>query len=449
MSLALGLAGRPFQLGERLAIELREALLRHARALALGGLLVAAAGLVTGLYLWAGQRFAPPPMSYVTSVVPIAVHIPMALAYALVGAILATRRPDNAIGWLFLSIGVLSSFVPAIDFLVAAASRQYVAPPATTVLLAWLASNFHLPMVSALVIVVFLIFPDGRAVSARWAWAGWVAVAGALLVGFGQALDPSGLRWYPTLPNPTAGPSWFGPVALGIQVVGMGAIIGALGAAMWTMVMRWRCCSRELHRGLAPVVASVLGLAATGGCLVIVRYGLTVGQSTGEIVLVATLLAATMVPIAAAFAMLRYHLFDVDLVLAHALVYVPLTGFLAGLYAASVALFTRIFVALTGDSSDVVVVLATLLLAGTFAPLRKVLENFVDRHFKPAEAASAAAQHAHADASSAAAHHQHADAVLERSAGDPEPAAALAELHELQARLTQLEAELSGASPAR
>ena len=435
MSLALGLAARPFQLGERLAIELREALLRHTRALAVAGLGLSAAALLGALVLWAGQRFAPPPMSYVTSVVPIAVHMPMALAYALVGAILGIRQPRNAIGWLFLSIGLLSSMVPAIDFLVAAAGHQYVAPPGTTVLLAWFASNFHLPMVSAIVIVVFLIFPDGRALSARWARAGWLAVAGALLIGLGQALDPSGLRWYPTLPNPTAGPSSFGPVAFGIQLIGIGGIIGALVAAMWAMALRWRGYTAEQRHGLASVAAAVLALATTGGALVVVRYALNVGQATGEIVLVATLVAAATVPIAAAFGMLRYHLFNVDLVLAHALVYVPLTGFLAGLYAASVALFTRIFVALTGDSSDVVVVLATLLLAGTFAPLRKVLENFVDRHFKPAEAASAAAHHAHADGS-------------EAPARGLEPAAALAELRELQARMAHLEAELSGSTPA-
>ncbi|HYL40980.1 MAG TPA: hypothetical protein VET90_06705, partial [Candidatus Binatus sp.] len=305
---------------------------------------------------------------------------------------------------------------------VAAASGGFVAPAGTTVFLAWLASNFQLPMLSAIIIVVFLIFPDGRALSARWARAGWLAVAGALLVGFGEALDPSGLRWYPTLPNPTAGPSWFGVVSFGIQVAGMIVILGALAAAMWAMVLRWRGYGPRARRGVATVALSVMALAATGGALVVVRYALAVNQSTGEIVLVATLIAATTVPIAAAFGMLRHHLFDVDLVLTHALVYVPLTGFLAGLYAAAVALFTRIFVAVTGDSSDIVIVLSTLVLAGAFTPVRKALETFVDRHFKPSDSAGSAHREGH----------QPADAT-------PLPVDPRDELRELQARLARLE----------
>src|SRR5512140_1453202 len=133
----------------------------------------------------------------------------MILAFSVIGAIVAARQPRNAIGWLFLGIGMGSAFIPAIDFLVAGTGSQFVAAPTETVLLAWLSSNFHLPLVGSLVIVVFLIFPDGQALPGRWSRAAWLAVGGALLVGLGQALDPSGLRWYPTMPNPTAGPAWF------------------------------------------------------------------------------------------------------------------------------------------------------------------------------------------------------------------------------------------------
>ncbi len=434
MSLAVALATGPARLGARLATECRGVVLARARVVAIGLLLLSAGALAAGLFMWAGQRFAPPPMSFVTTVLPIAATFPMALAYALVGALLATQRPCNAIGWLFLAIGVLSSFLPAVDLLVASAATQYVAPAGTTVLFAWLSSNFHLPLMSALVIVVFLLFPEGRALSPRWGRAGWLAIAGALLVGFGQALDPSGLRWYPTLPNPTAGPAWFGPMAFVIALAGMAAIVGALGLAMWAMVLRWRAYDAATRRGLAAIAGSVLALALTGGSLVVVRYGLTVSQATGEVVLVATLLAATSVPLVAVFGMHRYHLFDVDLVLAHALVYVPLTGVLAGLYAAAVSLFTRIFIAVTGDSSDVVIVLATLVLAGTFAPLRKALETFVDGHFKPAERAAKRARRRGQRASRAAAG---------ESGVDP-----LTELRELQARLARLEERLAGA-PAK
>lgn len=437
MTLAVGLVARPAALGERLVARAIEAFVRHARPIALGGLALSAIAVGLGLLLWAGERFAPPPMSYVTTVLPIALHIPMALAYALVGTILACRQPRNAIGWLFLLIGLLSSGVPAVDFLVARVGGQFVAPAGSTVFLAWLASSFHLPLVGAAVIVVFLIFPDGRALPG-WSRAGWLALVGSLLVGFGQALDPSGLRWYPTLPNPTAAPTWFAPVSIGIQVVGLSLVMGALAAATWGMVLRYRSYAPEARHGLFVVGLAVFALAAAGGALMVVRYGLEVAPTTGEVILVATLVAATAVPIAAAFGMLRYHLFDVDLVLTHALVYIPLTGSLAGLYAASVALFTRIFVALTGDSSDVVIVLSTLLLAGTFAPLRKALENFVDQHFKPGEKAAVASDGGRREVTSKTARRR-------RAKLDPscQPDGLAADLCELRLRLARLEEELA------
>src|SRR4051812_10674532 len=273
MTAAVALVARPVQLGGRLAAELVERSLAHARALALGGLAFSLAGVAVGLVLWAGQRFAPPPMSFVTSDIPIAVHMAMVIAYSLVGALLTARRPGNPIGWLFLAIGMLASVVPPIDFLVAAVGGQFVAPAPTTVLLAWLASNFHLPMTGAIVIVVFLIFPDGHSLPGRWSQAGWLAIGGSLLVGFGQALDPSGLRWYPTMPNPTALPPAYGNVAIPVQLIGLVGVMVALAIATWAMVLRYRHYAPETRRGLGAIGATVLTLAGAGGALLVVRYG--------------------------------------------------------------------------------------------------------------------------------------------------------------------------------
>jgi hypothetical protein len=415
---ALGLAARPLQAGGRLALGARERLLGHARVLAVGGVVVAIAAIAWGLVLWAGQRFAPPPVSFVSTPLPIAIHIAMSLAYATVGTIIGARQPRNAIGWLFLTIGIVSSVVPAIDFLVAGAGSSFSAPPATTVLLAWLASNFHLPMVGAIVIAVFLIFPDGRPMSGRWSRAGWLAVLGALLVGFGQAFDPSGLRWYPTMPNPTSLPALYGFVAIALQVAGLALVMAALGIGVWAMIVRYRHYSPTERRGLFWVALTVVQLATAGGALLVVRYGIVVPPSAGEAVLVVTLVAATLVPLAAIDGMLRYRLFNIELVLAHALVYVPLSAFLAGLYAASVALFQRVFANVSGDTSDITIVLTTLVLAGTFTPVRKWLEGVVDRHFKPVGSPTGPAS----------------------GSPDLDPAA---ELRELQARLARLERLLS------
>jgi hypothetical protein len=80
-------------------------------------------------------------------------------------------------------------------------------------------------------------------------------------------------------------------------------------------------------------------------------------------------------------------------ILNRALVYIPLTGILGGLYAAGVALFQRLFMTVTGDRSDAAIVITTLVMAGLFTPVKNSLQNFVDRRFKPAGATQPDSHH--------------------------------------------------------
>jgi hypothetical protein len=119
---------------------------------------------------------------------------------------------------------------------------------------------------------------------------------------------------------------------------------------------------------------------------VVVRYGFQADYATGHLLLATALAAGCLLPVAAAVAILHHRLYDIDLILNRALVYIPLTAMLAGAYAAGVALFQRLFMAVTGDKSDGAVVITTLVLAGLFTPVRNGIQNFVDRRFKPAGA---------------------------------------------------------------
>jgi hypothetical protein len=93
-------------------------------------------------------------------------------------------------------------------------------------------------------------------------------------------------------------------------------------------------------------------------------------------------LATLIAPASLGLAILRYRLWDIDLLINRTLVYVPMTALLAGLYTASVALTQRLFIALTGERSDAVIVFVTLLLATAFSSLRGRLQTLVDRRFK-------------------------------------------------------------------
>src|SRR4030065_893294 len=93
-------------------------------------------------------------------------------------------------------------------------------------------------------------------------------------------------------------------------------------------------------------------------------------------------LAALLAPVALGIAILRYRLWDIDLIINRTLVYVPLTALVAGLYAASLTLSQRAFIAMTGQPSDLSLAPAVLVLASTFTPIKQRLQDVVERRFR-------------------------------------------------------------------
>ncbi len=95
-------------------------------------------------------------------------------------------------------------------------------------------------------------------------------------------------------------------------------------------------------------------------------------------------LALCLLPISLLYSVVRYDLWDIDVILNRSLVYLPLTSILAVIYATSLALTQKFFVAATGQESELAMVLTTLLLTIVFTPIRNELQRFVDAHFKEA-----------------------------------------------------------------
>jgi hypothetical protein len=95
--------------------------------------------------------------------------------------------------------------------------------------------------------------------------------------------------------------------------------------------------------------------------------------------------ALSAVPVAVGIAILRNRLYDIDLIINRTVVYVLLTAVLAGVYTATVALFQRMFVAISGQNSDLAIVMTLFVLATVFTPVKNTLQATVDRRIKPAE----------------------------------------------------------------
>ena len=299
----------------------------------------------------------------------------MLVSFSTVGAVIAARRPDNAVGWSFLAIalalGVTFAAQPYADYTI-------VADPGSLpggAIAVWLSLWIPVP---ALISATFfcLLFPDGRPPSNRWRWVGWLAVVGGVLLMLGLSLTPGTLdeRNYPGARNPV-GVEGTGPLLEGITTVGTGLALLALLFAVVSMMMRFRRSIGVERQQLKWVVYA--GAAAAGG------FALTLFLSgpLANAVFAAAFLAFIGVPVAAGVAIMRYRLYEIDLIINRTLVYGSLTVLLVAVYFGLVVVLQRIFVLLAGQQSTLAVVASTLLIAALFTPLRRRIQSFIDRRF--------------------------------------------------------------------
>src|SRR4051794_25626605 len=339
--------------------------------------------IALSIAVWAGIRFRPPHISFIQGSVVFVAEMFYAISYAVMGWVLATRLPRNLLGWIFIFLGLAMAAQLSVTFTIEGVYQAF--RPLETPLLfgAWVSSSFHLPAMVVLTAVVFLRFPTGRLLSRRWAIAGWTTLLGAIVVGLSVGLSPTGLAWFPSLPNMFAAPASTRVALQGAELVGLMLMVAGVVAATASMVVRYRRSADVQRAKMRWIAVAVVLFAGAGLPFVIVRYGLDLPYSSGHILMALALVAGCFLPVAAAIAILRHRLYDIDLILNRALVYIPLTALLAGMYTAGVTLFQRAFVALTGDKSDSAIVITTLVMAALFTPIKNSLQAFVDRRFKP------------------------------------------------------------------
>ena len=339
--------------------------------------------LVVDVVVWAGQRFMPPPVSFIQGQAIFVAEMFYSVAYGVMGWLLATRMPRNPLGWLFQFLGLSMASQLVATFLVQDGHEIFRPLDYGLLVAAWAGSSLHLPSIIMVTATIFAVFPHGRPLSKRWALGIWAAVAGSLLTMLNVGTLREGLLWYPSLRNPFAAPAALVPVLGAVGIVGLLLVVIGVLVSAGSIAVRYRRADDEEQAQVRWIALAVLLLATAGVPFVVARYALKMDYGTGEVLLAVALAAACFLPVAAAVAILRYRLYNIDLIISRALVYIPLTAILSGLYAAGVALFQKLFVAVTGDRSDAAVVITTLVLASLFTPIKNALQAFVDRRFKP------------------------------------------------------------------
>jgi hypothetical protein len=295
------------------------------------------------------------------------------LAFVTVGALVLARVPANRIGWIFCLTGVILGFG---DFVFLYADRAlFIAPdrlPAGATA-AWL-QNFGLPPAFGLLGVALLLFPDGRLPSARWRPALWLALAGIGLNVIGYALRPGPLdEPFAVVSNPLgiAGTFELMDALSGLGWMFMGASVGLAAVASSIRLRR----SRGLERAQLKWLAFAAAITGTAVVADVASY-FVVATGISEIRTAILGLGFAVFPLAAGAAILRYRLYDIDVVINRTLVYGALTATLAGAYLASV-----LVIGLAVGKSDLAIAASTLAVAALFRPARAAIQAAVDRRF--------------------------------------------------------------------
>ncbi len=304
------------------------------------------------------------------------------MSFATVGALVASRQPGNAIGWIFCYLGL--------SFPLVGAGEEYALYALVTEPgslsggegLLWLAALLSGPIVFALIALVFLLFPDGRLLSRRWRLVVWLDLIAVMCL-FAWAFEPGPL-----------GNLGLVRIANPFGVEGLAALLGTLGlvglfmtlavavAGGISLVVRFRRA-----RGVERQQLKWLAFSGVVFCAVFaigpVLWYLPESPGAERIWTVLFLLGASTIPVAVGIAILRYRLYEIDLLINRTLVYGILTVSLALVYFGGVAATQTIFRALTDqeEQPQLAIIVSTLVIAALFNPLRRRIQSFIDRRF--------------------------------------------------------------------
>jgi hypothetical protein len=334
---------------------------------------LAAASLILGLL----NRRTPGEIFVEEGIVAVAT---LTVAFAVVGAFIASHRPENPIGWIFCAAALCQGIsISGYEY----ATYALITEPDSLPLGAeasWLAQWIWAPGLGLILVFLPLLFPDGHPPSRRWrpvAWLGGLSI-GLAVVSYTILLWPDR---GPALVRPE-GPAEEGTSPALFVVIEFAAfpmmLLAALGAVVSLFFRFRRSIGDERQQIKWFASASVLSLVFVFAWNFLLDVEGDLLQAGLALI---SLILAPAIPVATGIAILRYRLYDIDRIINRALVYGALTASLVAVYLGSVVFLQYAFRALAGGESQLSVVASTLAIAALFNPLRGRIQAFIDHRF--------------------------------------------------------------------
>src|SRR5215217_645148 len=343
---------------------------------------------LTFVLVWALFRFLNSPTPTGINLSPLLAEIwgyLLFVSFAAVGALVASRQPRNTIGWIFCAIGLFltSSGASGQYAIYAVVSSPGSLPRGGTA--AWLEAFLNGPIIITMFALLLLLFPDGRPPSHRWRAVLWLDLIAAVLLFVGSfkpgPMETSSLNVASlNVANPF-GIEQVGALLNAFSSVGLYLTLAVTAVGAVSLMVRFRRSraeERQQIKWFAFAGAIMCAVTATGPFL------WSLPSSSPGVTLIWPVLifsALSTIPVATGIAILRYRLYDIDLIINRTLVYGALSVIVVGLYILVVASLGALLQAQgqAQQGSLFASLLATGLVAVLFAPLRDRLQRAVNR----------------------------------------------------------------------
>lgn len=304
-----------------------------------------------------------------------------ALANGVVGLLILSRYPRHAVGWLLLLLSVVTTFAGASNLGLGLSENGLVAASnLITAVLLWMGNWVWFVWVVLLLIFIPLYFPDGQLLTRRWRIIAWAGVLSTFSMILALTIAPDILD---SVGDPVdMGDSMFGLGAfLNSYVAGPLAAIGMVGAIL-SVILRYRRSGPLQRAQIKWVFFTILVGIGVITQMDSIAQLLPMARPFIELYSFQIFLLFPMaLPIVIGVAIMRYRLYDIDIIIRRTLQYTVLSVLLALVYFGIVALLQGMFDSVSGQQPPIVIVISTLLIAALFNPLRQRVQTFIDRRF--------------------------------------------------------------------